>query len=831
VTQLSSTGTHKRESSDVAPAPGLSSSVEHAQAPVVAVEMVRRSIKQRVHLIWTGGTIASVLRGEACGPEFANTLNDILETAVVSSTENMREALLKGLDAVPVRSDRLHFREIIFTLVERAAEQPTVDDMVDALQRSLAVSVPGLTGADFIEGMPADLRHSYEFIVHNPFPGHPFGFDSTEMLPDHMEKIAAEIEKVATDRGARVIVTHGTDTMTNTASYAAFRSAGGLTHPIVFTGSQIRPGNSHTDAYNNFALARDASKLPLGEVLLAFGEQVVRAVAASKIDSTQKQGMGSPHQEIVGEMAGAHLKFKGVRGLPPVAGTAFQSLRYPFLTGRSEIVRMDPLMAGDHELLRTGTMNPALRDAVVIEGYASGNIPMSIATIIEEASKHMHIIIAPSGATREVQETMYEGSPEVSHPGAIFAKGTVSSVANMKFQWLYRRADELELSPEERHAWIRSRYGFNYAHEHPVFDGPLDEEQDVPMSRLDPANPHVAVFKYILLQTGEPIADPTKTTLAEYGEIIERRKRAWLESLAVEVAVPEGDHLRWIDSRMKMKKIPLETMFGVWDPVKNDRLWDAVRSTKIDAYVVPRVEEIFPEFDHDLGTMLAGVTPDSQMADINREIVRDTFQSIITFFDGVFRDCVRTLKDQWTDDVGDAEAMKEEVIESLALPLISQYVTQREIVSVSLKRVRTTILRKFSGTNRDMLDKLLEASNASNSNADALPHNVRELFSGVVSLVARDILSDVMNRANNEDPGRYESLDHYLDQKLGMTMVEAADFTVTKLMAGDRGQDITPHGDDGMSVLDVRQLRHDINDALSPLFLQKQLDDLSPPAV
>ena len=91
------------------------------------------------------------------------------------------------------------------------------------------------------------------------------------------------------------IVLHGTDTMAYSASALSFAFQN-LTKPIIFTGSQIPLQRLRNDGRNNIIGSLViASNYNIPEVLLVFGDSIIRGNRSVKISSNKIHAFGSPN--------------------------------------------------------------------------------------------------------------------------------------------------------------------------------------------------------------------------------------------------------------------------------------------------------------------------------------------------------------------------------------------------------------------------------------------------------------------------------------------------------------------------------------------------------
>ena len=132
----------------------------------------------------------------------------------------------------------------------------------------------------------------------------PFAVDSINVTPERWKDIARLIKRVhGKSPKCGFVVVHGTDTMTYTASALAFAFGQSLDFPIVFTGSQTTPDVKHGDARTNLLRACLVALKPFPEVMVAFGDELYRAVRARKRDERQFAGFESVGVPPLGDVS------------------------------------------------------------------------------------------------------------------------------------------------------------------------------------------------------------------------------------------------------------------------------------------------------------------------------------------------------------------------------------------------------------------------------------------------------------------------------------------------------------------------------------------------
>ena len=186
--------------------------------------------------------------------------------------------------------------------------------------------------------------------------------DSATMEPEHILGLARLIREQSGDVDGIVLI-HGTDTMTYTASVLGFLLAD-LGKPVVITGSQRPLAYVRSDARSNLVEAVTLATRKVPEVGICFGDQWLRGVAAEKLSVHRYQAFESPNLPPLAEL-GLHIQ------MHPHAGV-FER-RVPAGIGQAmepAIAVYAPFPGMLWHLPDEGTRG------VLIQAYGAGNLPM-----------------------------------------------------------------------------------------------------------------------------------------------------------------------------------------------------------------------------------------------------------------------------------------------------------------------------------------------------------------------------------------------------------------------------------------------------------------------
>lgn len=222
------------------------------------------------------------------------------------------------------------------------------------LQKLLAEKIPELKSKELPK---------FEVLEYDPL------LDSSNMTPYDWLKIAKDIYNNYNEFSGFVVL-HGTDTMAYTASGVSFLLKG-LDKPVVFTGSQIPLVETRNDARDNlvasFLLAQEKR---LKEVVICFGNKLLRGVRATKVNADSFEAFDSPNFPRLGEV-GIEIKVNW-----ELIGKRRQekfSLRVEKVNLPKLIVL--PLFPGfSGEMLKDIVLSQK-PEIVILETFGSGNVP------------------------------------------------------------------------------------------------------------------------------------------------------------------------------------------------------------------------------------------------------------------------------------------------------------------------------------------------------------------------------------------------------------------------------------------------------------------------
>lgn len=232
-------------------------------------------------------------------------------------------------------------------------------------------ATPSKTGNELIDAVP-ELETYAEIAVDDVVQRPSFDMDIESLA------MIAERARTAIDSGTDgVVITHGTDTMEESAYYLDLVCD--LDAPIVFTGAQRRPDEVSPDGPSNlFTAVRTASHerfRDIGGIYIAFDEEVHAARDVTKEHTSALSAFGSPNACPIAQFTRDGIRFQREPG------------------SRSGSVHVTETTA-DVVMVKTGIGVGARQvqhaiekdtDGIVIEGTGLGNTTSALGDAVVEA--------------------------------------------------------------------------------------------------------------------------------------------------------------------------------------------------------------------------------------------------------------------------------------------------------------------------------------------------------------------------------------------------------------------------------------------------------------
>ncbi|MGE4157936.1 MAG: asparaginase [Planctomycetota bacterium] len=255
--------------------------------------------------------------------------------------------------------------------------------------------------------------------------------DSSDATPKLWQDLARKVDGLL-PKVAGVIVVHGTDTMAWSATALGLMMRG-LPKPVVFTGSQRPLGALRSDAPRNLLNAAELCLTGPQDVMVVFGDRVLRGVACTKDSIFHFDAFRSNNAEDVGRI-GLEVKLdtrprKGPR-------------RYWLDTRLSTKIGVMPLVPGMDPALGLAWLDAGI-EGLILEGFGAGNIPLGevpFTGLLEEARRRgVRVVMGTQCRHGRVDPELYAGARAAREGGAAFAYGMTREAQQVKLMALLGR--------------------------------------------------------------------------------------------------------------------------------------------------------------------------------------------------------------------------------------------------------------------------------------------------------------------------------------------------------------------------------------------------------
>jgi L-asparaginase len=256
--------------------------------------------------------------------------------------------------------------------------------------------------------------------------------DSSSVGPAHWQMMAEMVARHY-DAYDGFVILHGTDTMAYGGAALAFLLEN-LAKPVVLAGSQQPLSAPGSDARTNLANAiRVAGRKPaIAEVLICFGDRLLRACAATKVSTWAPNGFDSPNHSWLGRLLPT-IEIEGAALRPPTRAPL--TLRTGFDEGVAVLTLTPGLgAAGLGALLATEAMR-----GFVLRAYGAGNAPdePDLLDKVRQATKLGKPVVVTSQCSHgSVDMGRYQAGQGLARAGALASGPMTPEAATVKLMWL-----------------------------------------------------------------------------------------------------------------------------------------------------------------------------------------------------------------------------------------------------------------------------------------------------------------------------------------------------------------------------------------------------------
>lgn len=240
-----------------------------------------------------------------------------------------------------------------------------------------------------------------------------FNEDSSNLSIKHWKALADTIDNNMDNYDGFVII-HGTDTMVYTAS-ALSLSLLNLKKPVILTGAQIPLANLRSDARQNLIDALEVSTHNLNEVVIVFGQNILRGNRTRKTSIVNYGAFYSPNYPLLGNI--------GINVETDHRVCLKSTEPYNFLSGFETAVLSIHIFPGSNPSFYSAILNNPQIRAVLLIGFGSGNIPVKengwIDFIRQAIDNGKIIFVNSSSAHGKIDLRRYENGMKIMEAGAI----------------------------------------------------------------------------------------------------------------------------------------------------------------------------------------------------------------------------------------------------------------------------------------------------------------------------------------------------------------------------------------------------------------------------
>jgi L-asparaginase len=249
---------------------------------------------------------------------------------------------------------------------------------------------------------------------------------SPQLTLDDLYTFATEITAaLARDEVAGVVLTHGTDTLEETAYFLHLTIDSNK--PVVVTGAMRSHNEAGADGPRNLQQAIRVAAEPAAQgrgTLVVFHDEIHCAATVSKIHTTQPSTFQSPNTGPLGILSKQHVIFHH----PPQ-----QKARIPLVPPTAKVALVTAAVGMDDLLIRSAVAHGV--DGLVIEALGQGNLPPTMLPSCQAALAEGVPIALVSRCSAGWVEAIYNydgGGKQLDAQGFTFCPGLNGAKARIK---------------------------------------------------------------------------------------------------------------------------------------------------------------------------------------------------------------------------------------------------------------------------------------------------------------------------------------------------------------------------------------------------------------
>ncbi|MDH3324391.1 MAG: asparaginase [Candidatus Peregrinibacteria bacterium] len=257
--------------------------------------------------------------------------------------------------------------------------------------------------------------------------------DSTNVKPAHWVKLLEKIEENY-EKFDGFVVTHGTDTMTFSASGLSFMTRD-LGKPIIFTGAQLPLADAITDAHQNLLHSFKFATEDVGEVAICFGNKLIRGNRAQKRSEFSWEAFESVNVPPIGEYGLSPKLFAHRIRRDHTRKTTFVS----DFENKIHILHLYP---GIQSAIFDMLVDTGIK-GIVINAFGAGNIPGDLIPAIQNAiKKGVSIVVTTQCDLGAAEMFLYEVGLEAQKNASVSGLDMTLEAAYAKLQVVLAKTDD-----------------------------------------------------------------------------------------------------------------------------------------------------------------------------------------------------------------------------------------------------------------------------------------------------------------------------------------------------------------------------------------------------
>ncbi len=295
---------------------------------------------------------------------------------------------------------------------------------------------PAISSEDFLFSVPelADIADIDAEML--------FSVLSEDITPEHWKKMALEAGKALNSGSEGVVIAHGTDTMSYSASALSF-ALRNLNGPVVFVGSQRSSDRPSSDAVMNLLSAVRLATSDLGEVVIVMHASssddychVHRGTRARKMHTSRRDAFKSINSDPIGKVTPEGYELKNYRKKSEGDVEIF-----PEFEEKVALICAYPGLSAE-------TLEHIISEnrGIVIAGTGLGHIKSSMIPVIKEAVKDGKPVVMTSQCLYgTVNMNVYSTGRSLLAAGIIPGGDMLPETAYVKLSWALANIDLEEI--------------------------------------------------------------------------------------------------------------------------------------------------------------------------------------------------------------------------------------------------------------------------------------------------------------------------------------------------------------------------------------------------